>query len=166
MMLHQDGSTHQWVPGQLWDLIVTLGDATSEHYSMFFVEHEGTASSLVLVLVFEIVVEKKQSYCLLEIERRQNPDHSDKERFSGLIFPLPAPGELERILPSVLASLPAVRGVFKNIKSLPEGSEVFRHIHAKNQSMVAEAAIHNAFGKVGILPPRAVDRQRNDRTAA
>ena len=45
MMLHQDGSTHEWVPGQHWDLIVTLDDATSEHYSMFFVEEEGTASS-------------------------------------------------------------------------------------------------------------------------
>ena len=45
MMLHQDGSTHEWVPGQHWDLIITLDDATSEHYSMFFVEEEGTASS-------------------------------------------------------------------------------------------------------------------------
>jgi hypothetical protein len=24
MMLHQDGSTHEWVPGQKWDLIVTM----------------------------------------------------------------------------------------------------------------------------------------------
>lgn len=46
MMLHQDGSTHAWVAGQLWDLIVTMDDSTSEHYSMFFVEQEGTASSL------------------------------------------------------------------------------------------------------------------------
>jgi transposase len=45
MMIHQDGSTHEWVPGQWWDLIVTMDDATSEHYSMFFVEEEGTASS-------------------------------------------------------------------------------------------------------------------------
>ena len=45
MMIHQDGSTHQWVPGKMWDLIVTMDDATSEHYSMFFVEEEGTASS-------------------------------------------------------------------------------------------------------------------------
>ena len=44
-MLHQDGSTHEWVPAQHWDLIITLDDATSEHYSMFFVEEEGTASS-------------------------------------------------------------------------------------------------------------------------
>jgi len=45
MMLHQDGSTHEWVPGKLWDLIVTMDDASSEHYSMFFVEEEGTQSS-------------------------------------------------------------------------------------------------------------------------
>jgi hypothetical protein len=45
MMLHQDGSTHEWVPGEMWDLIVTMDDTTSEHYSMFFVEEEGTASS-------------------------------------------------------------------------------------------------------------------------
>ena len=45
MMLHQDGSTHQWVPGRHWDLIITLDDATSEHYSISFVEEEGTASS-------------------------------------------------------------------------------------------------------------------------
>jgi len=46
MMIHQDGSSHEWVAGQKWDLIVTMDDATSEHYSMFFVEQEGTASSL------------------------------------------------------------------------------------------------------------------------
>lgn len=46
MMLHQDGSTHEWVPGQSWDLIVTLDDADSRIYSAFFVEEEGTMSSL------------------------------------------------------------------------------------------------------------------------
>lgn len=45
MMIHQDGSTHEWVPGKKWDLIVTMDDATSEHYAMFFVDEEGTASS-------------------------------------------------------------------------------------------------------------------------
>jgi transposase len=47
MMLHQDGSTHEWVPDKTWDLIVTMDDATSEHYSMFFVEQEGTVSSFL-----------------------------------------------------------------------------------------------------------------------
>jgi len=45
MMLHQDGSRHEWVVGKKWDLIVTMDDATNEHYSMFFVHEEGTASS-------------------------------------------------------------------------------------------------------------------------
>ena len=45
MLLHQDGSTHEWVKDKYWDLIVTLDDATSEVYSGFFVEEEGTASS-------------------------------------------------------------------------------------------------------------------------
>ena len=46
MMLHQDGSTHEWVPGCQWDLIVTLDDATTELYSAFFVGEAGPLSSL------------------------------------------------------------------------------------------------------------------------
>ena len=45
MMLHQDGSTHRWVATAVWDLIVTMDDATGEHTSMFFCDEEGTASS-------------------------------------------------------------------------------------------------------------------------
>ena len=45
MMLHQDASTHQWVPGVYWDLVVTMDDATNLHTSMFFCEQEGTMSS-------------------------------------------------------------------------------------------------------------------------
>lgn len=45
MMIHQDGSRHEWVAGRHWDLIVTMDDATNEHYSMCFVAEEGTASS-------------------------------------------------------------------------------------------------------------------------
>lgn len=56
MMLHQDGSAHEWVPGKKWDLIVTMDDATSEHYSMFFVDEEGTASSFQGVR--EVIVHK------------------------------------------------------------------------------------------------------------
>lgn len=56
MMLHQDGSTHEWVPGKSWDLIVTMDDATNEHLSMFFVEQEGTLSSFRAMR--EIILEK------------------------------------------------------------------------------------------------------------
>ncbi len=45
MMVHQDASTHEWVPEQWWDLVVTMDDATSEHTSMFFCAEEGTDSS-------------------------------------------------------------------------------------------------------------------------
>jgi transposase len=47
MMLHQDGSRHLWLPGleRQIDLIVTMDDATSEIYSAFLVEEEGTDSS-------------------------------------------------------------------------------------------------------------------------
>lgn len=46
MRRHQDGSTHEWVPGCQWDLIVTVDDATTEIDSAFFVEEEGTMSSV------------------------------------------------------------------------------------------------------------------------
>lgn len=46
MMLHQDGSRHEWLCGQpALDLIVTLDDATGAIYSAFLVEEEGTAST-------------------------------------------------------------------------------------------------------------------------
>lgn len=45
-MVHQDGSTHEWAAGQRWDLIVTMDDATSEHYAMAVVTQEGTVGSL------------------------------------------------------------------------------------------------------------------------
>jgi transposase len=45
MMVHQDASTHRWVREQVWDLVVTMDDATGEHTSMFFCNQEGTASS-------------------------------------------------------------------------------------------------------------------------
>lgn len=50
MMLHQDGSSHYWVPDVQWDLIVTMDDATSEIYAAFFVEQEGTMSSFRALL--------------------------------------------------------------------------------------------------------------------
>ena len=46
MMIHQDASTHQWVCGKSWDLVVTMDDATGKIYSMFFVAQEGTWSSM------------------------------------------------------------------------------------------------------------------------
>lgn len=48
MMIHQDGSTHRWLPHFDYDLdlIVSLDDATSKITSAFLVEQEGTLSSM------------------------------------------------------------------------------------------------------------------------
>ncbi len=45
MLVHQDASSHEWVTGRRWDLVVTMDDATSEHLSMFLCDEEGTISS-------------------------------------------------------------------------------------------------------------------------
>ena len=73
MMLHQDGSRHEWVEGQQWDLIVTMDDATSEHYSMFFVEEESSASSFAGV---EETIVKKGLFCSLYTDRGSHYWHT------------------------------------------------------------------------------------------
>ena len=68
MMLHQDASTHAWLPGDTcsYDLVVTMDDATSTIYSMFLVDEEGTASSLRGV---REVVERHGLFCSLYTDR-------------------------------------------------------------------------------------------------
>lgn len=66
MMLHQDGSTHNWIEGHSWDLIVTMDDANNEIYSAFFVEEEGTFSSFIGV---KEVIEKEGLFCSLYTDR-------------------------------------------------------------------------------------------------
>jgi hypothetical protein len=74
-MLHQDGSTHQWVPGCQWDLTVTLDAATSTLYSAFFVEEEGTMSSLQGV---REVVETQGLFSSLYTDRGSPYWHTDE----------------------------------------------------------------------------------------
>jgi transposase len=73
MMLHQDGSRHEWVEGKKWDLIVTMDDATNEHYSMFFVEEEGTESSFRGV---KEVIEKRGLFSSLYTDRGSHYWHT------------------------------------------------------------------------------------------
>ena len=67
MMLRQDGSSHQWVDGQWWDLIVTMDDATSDIYSALFVEEEGTMSSFQAL---DEVIAEKGLFCSLYARSR------------------------------------------------------------------------------------------------
>ena len=73
MMLHQDGSSHEWVSGQWWDLIVTLDDATSEVYSGFFVAEEGTMSTF---RALGEVIAAKGLFCSLYADRGSHYWHT------------------------------------------------------------------------------------------
>ena len=73
MMLHQDGSSHQWVPDQWWDLIVTMDDATSEIYSAIFVAEEGTMSTFSAL---REVIEDKRLFCSLYTDRGSHYWHT------------------------------------------------------------------------------------------
>lgn len=67
MMLHIDGSKHQWLGDDRWyDLIVILDDATSEIYYAQLVEEESTRT--VLAGLRE-VVESKGLFCALYSDR-------------------------------------------------------------------------------------------------
>ena len=73
MMLHQDGSRHEWVKGKYWDLIVTMDDATNEIYSCFFVYEEGTMSSF---RALSEVIGSKGLFCSLYVDRASHYFHT------------------------------------------------------------------------------------------
>jgi transposase len=75
MMIHQDASTHEWVTGKKWDLVVTMDDATNEHYDMFFVNQEGTASSFRGV---KTVIESHGLFCSFYRDRGSHYWHTPK----------------------------------------------------------------------------------------
>jgi transposase len=77
MMLHQDGSSHRWLPAldQELDLIVTLDDATSEIYSAFLVDEEGTMSTFRALA--EVIAEHGLP-CALYTDRASHYFHTPK----------------------------------------------------------------------------------------
>jgi transposase len=77
LMLHQDASTHAWLPGanRQDDLVVTLDDATSAIYSAFLVEEEGTASSF---RGLRDVVDRHGLFCALYTDRGSHYFHTPK----------------------------------------------------------------------------------------
>jgi transposase len=77
MLLHQDGSPHRWLPALEvpLDLIVTLDDATSEIYSAFLVEEEGTTSSFRALAE---VIDVHGLPCALYTDRASHYFHTPK----------------------------------------------------------------------------------------
>jgi hypothetical protein len=78
MLLHQDGSRHLWLPalGRQVDLIVTMDDATSEIYSAFLVDEEGTDSSFLGLIETFLA---KGLPCSLYTDRGSHYFHTPKE---------------------------------------------------------------------------------------
>lgn len=67
MLLHIDGSQHQWFQDERWyDLIVVLDDATSEIYYAQLVEEESTRT---VMAALRAVVETKGVFCALYSDR-------------------------------------------------------------------------------------------------
>jgi transposase len=67
MLLHIDGSRHQWFQDERWyDLIVILDDATSEIYYAQLVEEESTAT---VMAGLKEVIKRKGVFCALYSDR-------------------------------------------------------------------------------------------------
>ena len=67
MLLHIDGSRHQWFQDERWyDLIVILDDATSEIYYAQLVEEEST---LTVMAGLKEVIERQGLFCALYSDR-------------------------------------------------------------------------------------------------
>ena len=67
MLLHIDGSRHQWFQDERWyDLIVILDDATSEIYYAQLVEEESTVTGMAAL---REVIERKGLFCALYSDR-------------------------------------------------------------------------------------------------
>src|SRR3974377_1292846 len=67
MLLHIDGSWHQWFQDERWhDLLVILDDATSEIYYAQLVEEESTAT---VMAGLREVIERQGLFCALYSDR-------------------------------------------------------------------------------------------------
>ena len=93
MLLHIDGSRHQWFQDERWyDLIVILDDATSEIYYAQLVEEESTAT---VMAGLQEVIERKGVFCALYSDRgsrgmfgKRLAEHFSLLESSSLVFGL------------------------------------------------------------------------------
>jgi transposase len=77
LLVHQDASRHLWLPalGRQIDLVVTMDDATSEIWSAFFVEEEGTGSSFRGLAE---TIGRQGLFCALYTDRGSHYAHTPK----------------------------------------------------------------------------------------
>lgn len=78
MMVFCDGSPHEWMPllpGQKQDLIAFIDDATSELYSAYLVDEEGT---MTVMAGLKEVIEKEGLFCSFYTDRGSHFFHTPK----------------------------------------------------------------------------------------
>jgi transposase len=77
MMIHLDGSDHQWIGESLpkWDLLATLDDANNEVYHAFFAPEEDTRSVLSIL---RTTIEQQGVFCSLYTDRARHFIVTDK----------------------------------------------------------------------------------------
>jgi transposase len=111
MMLHVDGSRHQWIPGldQTPDLIVIFDDATSEVYDVQLVEEESTVT---VMAALKRVIESRGLFCSLYSDRGSHMAWTPK---AGGLVDRQHPTQIARALKQlgielILAYSPQARG--------------------------------------------------------
>ena len=148
MMLHQDASTHAWLPGNAGkhDLVVTMEDATSAIYSAFLVDQEGTTSSLRGV---RDVVAKHGLFCSLYTDRGSHYFFTPEGGGPVSKTVLTQFGRALKQLgiEHVAAYSPQARGrserAFEDVAGpLAEGTEAGRDRHGRGRQPLAQRYLH------------------------
>lgn len=147
MMLHQDGSTHRWLPhlDHDLDLIVSLDDATSKMTSAFLVAQEGTLSSLRGI---RETIESYGLFCSLYTDRgshywltRDAGGKVDKSQLTQVgralkqlgirhiaAYSPQARGRSERLFGTLQDRLPK-EFILKNIRTVEEANAYLRDVY-------------------------------------
>ncbi len=75
LRLHQDNCRHEWLTGRRCDLVVTMDDATGEHYSALLCGRAGNRSSFAGV---RDVLERNGFFCALYTDRASHYRYTGK----------------------------------------------------------------------------------------
>lgn len=110
------------------------------------------------VLVARIMINRSPVY-LIEIQRRQvrKQDSLGKfvakeESFKGMAFQLDNEPDFRQWINDVLGDIRFFKGSFEGIlKKCPGKAVTFKHVSSKKDAVPCEAAVLNAFKKLGIL---------------
>ena len=126
MMLHQDGSRHEWVGGALVGPDRHHDDATSEIYSAFFVEEEGTKSSF---RGLSEAIRERGLFCLLYADRASHYWHTR---------PRPAQGGQRTPDPGPARTRQARHRVDPGVFARGQGTVRERHVRDLAEALAAE----------------------------